>query len=160
MRRFAILAFATLLLLLIAPGRDAGAQSRQRLDVAGIAFGASFAEVSKVAGMRKAIQIKTKDDRLLNTLHREGVRLYGEDWHITYIFGTGDRLTRAFASLAEDSSRFSAAECSRRGEALLAQMTRAHGAPRPQQRRKPGCRRTAATTTSSSRMAIRSSWVI
>lgn len=129
MRHCAVLASAALLLLLMAPSRDAGAQSRQRLDVAGVAFGASIAEASKASGMQKASQTRSKDGRLLNTLFRKGVRLYGEEWHIRYTFGTGDRLTRAFATLATDSTRFTATECSRRSDALLAQMTRAHGAP-------------------------------
>ena len=112
------------------PVCDAHAQqSRQRLERVGeIGFGTYFEDARNGSDALVGLSYTTGDRRALRTLAQTKVALLGSAFNLTYVFGSGERLTRVFGSVANalDLDRKS---CLARGADLFAASVRQYGSP-------------------------------
>ena len=104
-------------------------QSRQRLQRVGdIAFGIPFDDARETSDALVGVRFTTGDRRALKTLAQTKVALFETAFNLTYVFGTGDRLTRVFGSVVRAMDMDKKA-CLENGANLFAASVRQYGSP-------------------------------
>jgi hypothetical protein len=133
MRRKCVLSITGGLTIVFALGLTAldlaAQQSRQRLQRVGdIAFGTAYEDARETSDARVGVGYTTGDKRVLKTLGQTKVALFDTAFNLTYVFGTGDRLTRVFGSVvrAMDQDKKT---CLGNGANLFAATVRNFGSP-------------------------------
>jgi len=124
-----ILTLLSVLALGWPPDKAGAQQSRQRLPRVGdIGFGISYDDARETADARVGIPYTTGDKRSLRTLAQTKVPLFDTSFNLTYVFGSGERLTRVFGSVvrAMDMDRKT---CVTQGSNLFATTVRLYGSP-------------------------------
>ncbi len=122
-----ILAFVFAFML---PVCDALAQqSRQKLERVGeIGFGTNFEDARTGSDALVGLSYATGDRRALKTLAQTKVSLFGNSFNLTYVFGTGERLTRVFGSVAH-ALDLDKKTCLAQGANVFAASVRQYGSP-------------------------------
>jgi hypothetical protein len=112
------------------PVSDALAQqSRQKLERVGeIGFGTDFEDARSSSDALVGLSYATGDRRALKTLAQTKVALLGTSFNLTYVFGTGERLTRVFGSVA-NALNLDQKSCLAQGADLFAASVRQYGSP-------------------------------